>query len=186
MAVSCEAKRSKCEMWWRGVMAQGMKGMNTCMVWAATWKDVSMVRASLYTIQYQRFCGMSFELFPVLCVQTITSKPRHTEALQLQELQQPSCVVSKECETPGVTFCPTNLPWTGCISSQWYQLPYSELTVGCISCVNNIPSDATQAIIKCHNVNILAHVVKHNPQQRVSMGSIVWKGRVPYESFRCC
>lgn len=89
-------------------MAQGMKGMNMCMVWAAIRKDASIVRASLHTIQYQRFCGMSFELFLVPCVQTVTPKPTHTQALQLQELQQPSCVVSKECETPGVTFCPIN------------------------------------------------------------------------------
>ncbi|PKU33195.1 hypothetical protein llap_16500 [Limosa lapponica baueri] len=39
----------------------------------------------------------------------------------------------------------------------------TELPVGCISHVNNIPSDATQAMIKCH---VLAHVVKYNPQQR--------------------
>lgn len=64
-------------------MAQGMKGMSMCMVWAATRKDISIVLALLLTIQYQRFCGMSFELFHVLCVQTIPSKTIHTETLQL-------------------------------------------------------------------------------------------------------
>lgn len=110
MAMIYEAKRSKCQMWWRGVMAQGMKCMNMCMVWAAIRKDVSIVQDSLHTIQYQRFCGMSFELFHVPFVQTVTSKPTRTQGLQLQELQQPSCVIPKECETPGVTFCPTNSP----------------------------------------------------------------------------
>lgn len=86
---------------------------------------------------------------------------------------------SQGVRDPRGNILPHQLPQRGCISSQWWQLPYSELPVGCVSCVNNIPSDATQAIIKCQNVNILAHVVKHNPQQRLSIGTIVRKGRGP-------
>lgn len=39
-------------------------------------------------------------------------------------------------------------------------VPLSRVATGDISCVNNIPKEATQGIIKCHNANILAHVVE--------------------------
>lgn len=63
-------------------MAQGMKGMNMCVVWAASQKDISIVLALLHTIQYQRFCGMSFELFHVLCPNyTIKNNTRRNAAV---------------------------------------------------------------------------------------------------------
>lgn len=78
-----------------------------------------------------------------------------------------------------VPSCPANCPLERRHFKAVMPGPLFRVAVGYVSCVNNIPSDATQGITKCHNANILAHVVKPNPWCSVSMGSTVWKRRGP-------